>query len=147
MGPGAFSTLRSIETDGSLGQAEGGRGMWWIPDDMAKIAALLNNNGGTIDGVQVLDPGLLAASLQRDAHDRGVPMGDGRMYNNAFWAAPYTKAAGFGCDLWVPHMMGVTGNVVALLPNGVTYYYFSDNQEFVFDAAVREAAKIAPYCK
>jgi len=36
--------------------------------------------------------------------------------------------------------------VVALFLNGVTYYYFSDNQEFTWDVALREADKIAPLC-
>ena len=37
--------------------------------------------------------------------------------------------------------------VVALTPNGSTYYYFSDNQQFAWDAAVRESNKIAPFCQ
>jgi hypothetical protein len=32
------------------------------------------------------------------------------------------------------------------MPNGITYYYFSDNEEFTWDAAVREADKIIPHC-
>jgi hypothetical protein len=43
-------------------------------------------------------------------------------------------------------MLGVSGNVVALMPNGVTYYYFSDNQEFTWDEALREADKLIPLC-
>ena len=43
-------------------------------------------------------------------------------------------------------MLGVSGNVVALFPNGITYYYFSDNQEFTWDAALRESDKIVPLC-
>jgi hypothetical protein len=43
-------------------------------------------------------------------------------------------------------MEGVSGNVVALFPNGVTYYYFSDNQEFTWDAALKEVNKIKPLC-
>ena len=146
LGPGAYTTMRTAD-DGWQGQAEGGYGLWWIPDDIAKIATLLNNEGGAIGGVQVLDPGLLAAALQRDSDDRGVKIDGQRMYNNAFWANRYTRADGFDCDVWVPQMLGVSGNVVALMPNGVTYYYFSDNQEFTFDAAVREADKIVPYCR
>ena len=42
-------------------------------------------------------------------------------------------------------MQGVSGNVVALFfPNGVTYSYFSDNQEFTWDASLLEADKISP---
>jgi CubicO group peptidase (beta-lactamase class C family) len=133
LGPGAYTTMRTADNDWQ-GQAEGGYGLWWIPDDIAKIA------------IQVLHPDLLAAALQRDPNDRGVAIDSRRMYNNAFWADKYTQASGFDCEFWVPQMLGVSGNVVALMPNGVTYYYFSDNQEFTWDAAVREADKILPLC-
>jgi len=145
LGRGAFTTLRTAD-DGWQGQAEGGYGLWWIPDDIAKIAALLNNTNGQINGVQVLHPDLLAAALQRDPDDRGVEVDSQCMYNNAFWADQYTQADGFDCAFWVPHMLGVSGNAVVLMPNGIIYYYFSDNQEFTWDAAVREADKINPLC-
>jgi hypothetical protein len=145
LGPGTYTTMRTADDDWQ-GQAEGGYGLWWIPDDIGKIATLLNNDGGIIGGVQVLHSGLLAAALQRDPDDRGVKIDGRRMYNNAFWANRYTQADGFDCEFWVPQMLGVSGNVVALLPNGVTYYYFSDNQEFTWDAALREADKISPLC-
>jgi CubicO group peptidase (beta-lactamase class C family) len=145
LGPGAFTTMRTADNNWQ-GQAEGGYGLWWIPDDIAKIATLLNHDGGIIGGAQVLHPKLLAAALQRDPDDRGVKIDSQRMYNNAFWANRYTPASGFACEFWVPQMLGVSGNVVALMPNGVTYYYFSDNQEFTWDAAVREADKILPLC-
>jgi hypothetical protein len=145
LGPGAYTTMRTADEKWH-GQAEGGYGLWWIPDDIAKIAILLNNDGGEINGEQVLHPGLLAAAIQRDPDDRGVKIDSQRMYNNAFWANRYTQANGFDCEFWVTQMLGVSGNVVALMPNGVTYYYFSDNQEFTWDAAVREADKIAPHC-
>ena len=44
------------------GQAGGGHGLWWIPDDIAKIASLLNGDGGIAAGVQVLQPDLLKIS-------------------------------------------------------------------------------------
>jgi hypothetical protein len=43
-------------------------------------------------------------------------------------------------------MLGVSGNAVILMPNGSTYYYFSDNQQFTWDAAVKESDKIVPHC-
>jgi hypothetical protein len=145
LGPGAYTTMRTADNNWQ-GQAEGGYGLWWIPDDIAKITTLLNISSGQIGEVQVLHPGLLAAALQRDPKDRGVKIDSRRMYNNAFWADHYTKADGFDCEFWVPQMLGVSGNVVALMPNGTTYYYFSDNQEFTWEAAVREADKIIPFC-
>ena len=41
-------------------------------------------------------------------------------------------------------MLGISGNIVALIPNGTTYYYFSDNQEFTWEAALQESNKIIP---
>ena len=145
LGPGAFTTLRTSD-DNWQGQAEGGYGVWWIPDDIAKIGTLLIMMNGQINGEQVLHTGMLAGALQRDPADRGVRIDSQRMYNNAFWANPYTKGDGFACEFWVTEMLGVSGNVVALMPNGTVYYYFSDNQEFTWDAAVRESNKISPIC-
>jgi hypothetical protein len=31
-------------------------------------------------------------------------------------------------------------------PNGITYYYFSNNREFTWDAALHEVDKIIPLC-
>ena len=143
IGPGAHTTMRTAD-DGWQGQAEGGYGLWWIPDDIAKIATLLNNDGGMVDGQQFLHPGLLAAALQRDPGDRGVDIDRQRKYNNAFWAQRYGPGQGYDCEFWVVQMLGVSGNVVALMPNGVSYYYFSDNQEFTWEAAVRAADKNQP---
>jgi len=107
---------------------------------------LLNNNGGKINTEQILQPDLLATALQRNPYDRGVKIDSQRMYNNAFWANRYTPDQGFACEFWVTQMLGVSGNVVALFPNGITYYYFSDNREFTWDAALRETDKIIPLC-
>ena len=145
LGPGAFSTMRTADNDWQ-GQAEGGYGQWWIPDDIAKIGTFLIRDNGAINGEQILYPDLLAASLQQNSDDRGVRIDSQRMYNNSFWANHYTIANGFDCEFWVPQMLGVSGNVVALFPNGITYYYFSDNREFTWDAALRESDKIIPLC-
>ncbi|MBN1260958.1 MAG: hypothetical protein JXB35_09790 [Anaerolineae bacterium] len=145
VGPGAFSTVRT-EDDNWQGQAEGGYGMWLVADDIAKITTLLNVAGGKIDGVQVLDPGLLAAALQRDPQDRGLEIEEGRYYNNGFWATRYTEAGGFDCEFWTAEMVGISGNVVVLMPNGTTYYYYSDSREFFWASAVRESGKIVPHC-
>ncbi len=145
IGPGAFTTLRTADNN-YQGQAEGGYGIWWIPDDIAKISIFLSNDHGQIGGVQILQPDLLAASMQQNFADRGVMIDARRMYNNAFWANEYNPADGFECEFWVPQMLGVSGNVVALFPNGTAYYYFSDNQEFTWEAALRESNKIIPFC-
>jgi hypothetical protein len=145
LGSGAYSSLRTAD-NGWQGQAEGGYGQWWIPDDIAKIGSFLIADGGKINGEQILHPGLLAAALQQDANDRGVQIDSQRRYNNSFWANRYTPSGGYTCEFWVPQMLGISGNVVALFPNGITYYYFSDNREFTWDAALKETDKIRPLC-
>ncbi len=145
LGPGAYTTMRTADDDWQ-GQAEGGYGLWWTPDDIAKIGTFLIRDSGKINGEQVLCPDLLATTLQQDPNDRGLMIGNQSSYNNAFWATHYTEANGFACEFWVTEMQGVSGNVVALFPNGVTYYYFSDNQEFTWDEALHEVDKIAPLC-
>jgi len=145
LGPGALTSMRTADNNWQ-GQAEGGYGLWWTPDDIAKIGTFLIRDGGKIDGEQILSPELLAATLQQDPGDRGVPIRSRSNYNNAFWANQYTQSDGFACELWVTEMQGISGNVVALFPNGITYYYFSDNQEFTWDAAILETDKLIPLC-
>ncbi|MCG2786627.1 MAG: beta-lactamase family protein [Anaerolineae bacterium] len=137
LGPGVYTTMRTADNNWQ-GQAEGGYGQWWIPDDIAKIGTFLVADGGQIKGQQILHPGLLAAAMQQEPNDRGVKIDSQRMYNNSFWANHYSPTDGYDCEFWVPQMLGVSGNVVALFPNGITYYYFSDNREFTWDAALKE---------
>jgi hypothetical protein len=145
MAPGVFTTLRTKD-DNWQGQPYGGLGMWWIPDDLAKISNFLNADSGVIDGKQILHPDVLAAALQRDPGDRGVENYPGGRYNNAFWANSYSQSDGFNCQFWIAEMQGYSGIVVVLMPNGTSYYYASDGREFTWDAAVREADKIIPLC-
>jgi CubicO group peptidase (beta-lactamase class C family) len=146
MSPGFFSTVRT--KDGNWqGLPVGGYGIWWIPDDLAKITTFLNIDGGKIDGKQVLDPDQLAAAMQLNPLDRGVTRdGDGR-YNNAFWADQYRSRIDPTCSFWVPHMYGYSGIVVALLPNGISYYYASDNQQFRTSDTIQELEALFPVCE
>ena len=144
LGPGVFSTLRTSDHNWR-GQPVGVMGMWWIPDDIAKLAIFLNTNRGAVNGEQILHPALLASAMQADPADRGLNTPSGK-YNNAFWADYFTQADGFDCEFYVPYWAGYSGIVVALMPNGVTFYYFSDNREFDWRDAVHEADKIKPLC-
>jgi hypothetical protein len=141
--PGTLSALRTKD-GGWHGQPYGGLGMWWIPDDLAKLSTFLNVDDGAVGGEQLLDPGLLAAALQRDPDDRGLAIDARSRYNDAFWATVYRDE--FGCEVWVPHMLGYSGIVVALFPNGTAYYYASDGREFTWDAALAAADRISPLC-
>lgn len=144
LGPGVMTTLRTSDHNWQ-GMPVGAMGMWWIPDDVAKLGHFLIGDQGMVGEMQILQPELLKASLQQDPGDRGVRRGSG-WYNNAFWAETFTPADGFGCTFYVPYMAGYSGNIIALLPNGVTYYYFSDNRDFDWHPAVKEADKINSLC-
>jgi hypothetical protein len=143
--PGTYSTLRTRD-DNWQGQPYGGYGLWWVQDDIAKITNFLNVDGGAIGDEQLLQTDYLAAALQADPADRGVAIDSRSKYNNAFWARRFDKREGYQCEFWVPHMLGYSGIVIVMMPNGSSYYYASDNREFTWLEAVKESNKIAPHC-
>jgi CubicO group peptidase (beta-lactamase class C family) len=145
---GALTTLRTDNNPD--GVPFGGFGLFLTQDDIAKIALLLNNQNGSIDGTQILEPNLLAASLQQNPDDRGlnttgVPT---FKYRNGFWAKEWTPSENrkFTCIFWTPFMSGYGGISVVMMPNGSTYYYFSDNNEFDWYNAVNESNKLSSMC-
>lgn len=153
---GSLTTLR---TDNSAsGKPFGGYGLFFVADDIAKIGRFLNNDGGAIAGRQVIDPVRLQQSLFRAAHPMatGVSVPDSAnpivpntfRYHNFFWGKHMTSAEfpQYRCDFWVSFMSGYGGISVVLLPNGATYYIFSDGNEFLWYTAVNEINKIAPLC-
>ena len=53
----------------------------------------------------------------------------------------------YSCTFRIAHMTGYGGNSVLLLPDGVTSYVFTDNNQFCWYNAVNEIDKIAPFCR
>ena len=144
----AGSKVTERTDNSATGKPFGGYGLFWTQDDIAKVAKLLNNDNGMAGGVQLLQPSMLADSMQKNAADRGMNTTGTTVfkYNNGFWAKQYTTADGYSCSFWVPFMSGYGGITVAMMPNGATYYYFSDNEEFSWSSAVDEANKLSPQC-
>jgi hypothetical protein len=144
VGPDALSTLRT-DNDPSGGPF-GGYGLFWTRDDIAKVARLINNDDGVIGGEQVLHAGLLDATMQRNPASRGMDTTGtpSFKYHHGFWAHQFTTAddPAYTEPFWVPFMSGFGGITVAMLPNGATYWYFSDNDEFSWYGEVREAHKL-----
>lgn len=113
-----------------------GWGLMWQRDDVAKIANFLAVGS---QSQSVLDQGQLDAALQRNPADRGLtPLSGGYRYNNGFWAHEVSgNMAGCSGELWIPFMSGYGGITVLILPNGSAYYYFSDDDTYLWmDAAV-----------
>jgi CubicO group peptidase (beta-lactamase class C family) len=166
---GGLTTIRTGNSD--TGAPSGYYGLFFNRDDVAKIGDFLNNSGGAINKTQVLEPGRLNEALFRspDPSAIGVPilggsasstlgppqLGPGlppsentRRYAHGFWGK-YVSTAEFPeyrCNFWVSLLSGYGGNVIALLPNGVIYYVFSDGREFRWLNPMREANKLAPIC-
>ncbi|WP_283136901.1 serine hydrolase domain-containing protein [Rhizohabitans arisaemae] len=147
----AGTRAQTLRTDNKPdGAPHGGAGLFWIADDLAKTAKLLNDDRGKADGVQLLHPGELDSAMQRDPADRGLPSGPSGagFYNNGTPAEVFTPAAfpQYTCTFHVPYMSGFGGITVAMMPNGVTFYYISDNNEYAWADAVHTANRISPHC-
>jgi len=149
---GAMTTIRTDNSE--TGRPSGYYGLFYVPDDVVKIARFLNSDRGTINGAQVLDPARLTESLFRTANT-GLPVPDHASasrgvthYENAFWAKHITRAdfPQYTCNFWIPYMSGYGGITILLLPNGVIYYVFSDANEFNWLNAVHEINKLKPFC-
>lgn len=164
--------LTTIRTDNSpAGAPSGYYGLFFNQDDVAKIGNFLNNSGGRIQGTQVLEPTRLNEALFRAPNASAVgvpilgtssasalgqpilgsgafPVPDSRRYAHGFWGRHMTTAEfpEYRCNFWVTLMAGYGGNIVALLPNGATFYIFSDGREFPWVDSVHEIAKLAPMC-
>ena len=67
-----------------------------------------------------------------------VPLSGGYRYNNGFWAHEIGgNLSGCSGEQWIPFMSGYGGITVLVLPNGSAYYYFSDDDTYLWmDAAV-----------
>jgi len=164
--------LTTIRTDNRpRGAPSGYYGLFFIKDDVAKIATFLNDGSGVLDGTQVIDPRRLKEALLRgpDPSSAGVPIenssltsllgqpGAGRgpavsgsrRYVHGFWGRYLSveEFPRFSCNFWVAFMSGYGGNIVALLPNGTTFYSFSDGYEWPWTEAVFELAKLAAPCR
>ncbi|MFT7287602.1 MAG: hypothetical protein ACI87W_001716 [Halieaceae bacterium] len=124
-----------------------GYGLTLQSDDIVRIADWLANNGGHIAGSPRLDEAMLSAALQRDPTNVGLNAGSqGLRYNNGFWAFDAADSLRCPTPLWVPFMSGVSGITVAMFPNGVIYYYFSDGYVFSWQSAREAAHQIAALC-
>ncbi|MBY6210115.1 choice-of-anchor D domain-containing protein [Microbulbifer agarilyticus] len=138
--PTAEFTRRTYD---SVQQPFTGWGLIWLRDDVAKIGAFLA--GGS---QSVLHQGELDAALQRNSADRGLePLSDYK-YNNGLWAHEVSSnMSGCSNPLWLPFMSGYGGISVLILPNNSVYYYFSDDDVFLWMDAAQESHSIRSLCQ
>jgi hypothetical protein len=125
-----------------------GYGLTLHRDDIAKIADFISVAHGVASGEQLVDPDMLRAALQQDESDHGLRAStDDFRYHYGFWAWNAAHVLGCRKPTWIPFMSGYGGIAVALLPNGMTYYYFSDSGVWRWAKAAAEADRIKPFCE
>lgn len=143
-------THDSKRTYDSTAQFWAGYGLIYHSDDVVKLAEFLNEDNGKIGGTQMLDTGLLNSALQKNSGDRGLDAGSSNdKYQNGFWAYNLnasTVVTACTADTWVPYLSGYGGISVVLLPNGMVYYFFSDNDEHGWTTSAKELDKISSIC-
>ncbi len=138
--------MRTHEPDGSRGIPIFGFGLFPTVDDVAKVTRLLLH-GGQHGGEQLLHPDKLAEALyQTDV--TGLPTGDSNeygeaMYHMSFWSTPYRAAS--GDSLLIPYMSGYGGNHVALMPNGLVAFRFTDAHIYGVESMAKVAEGIRPF--
>ncbi len=120
-------------------------GLFFRPDDMIRLGGFLNAG---LTHPELFRPQDFAAAMFKDTsglkrwrHARG------EAYSLGFWGfdvAPYLPCSS---EIWIPFMSGYGGIIFALLPNGVSYYYFTDGGHGPWKDAAVEANKISNYCK
>jgi hypothetical protein len=140
--------LHTIEADGSRGVPILGYGLYPTIDDVAKLTTLLQN-GGRHDGRQLLSAPRIAEALFRASDTAGLPLGPtsrfgAPRYHLSFWSIPYRTGA--GCFFQIPYMSGYGGNMVMLLPNGVSAFRFADAMSCDNESMVLAAEAIRPFC-
>jgi len=134
-------------TRDAIAQPFTGYGLTLLRDDIAKLAQFINSDRGSVDGEQKLEPQLLAEALQRDPAHPGLAAAQDLRYQHGFWAWNAQSALGCAEPVWIPFMSGYGGITVALMPNGMNYYYFSDGGAFSWARAAIEANRIRPFCR
>lgn len=147
------ATNRTIEVDGSPGQPLMAYGYYPNLSDIAKIATLYQDKGRAGE-TQILYAPAIEKMLDA-ANIHGLPTGqknqygEGR-YSSSLWYARFSPSE--DCKLAIPTMLGWGGNLVVLLPNGMTGIRLAKNwdgnaaaDDYTGMSAV--ANQLRPFCK
>ena len=119
-----------------------GYGLVYQPDDIARLAVALGE--GYFD--RWVDRTMLDQALQRTSAPNGQPARAQTYYSHGFYAIDLGEALNCEAPYWVPMMSGYGGISVAVLPGGMTYYYFSDGNVHQWVRPLRALHQITPLC-
>jgi Beta-lactamase len=146
-------TNRTIEADGSDGHPLMAYGYYPTISDMVLIARLYQNDGKHGDQQILYAPRI--RELLAGPNPRGFPTGEKlpvgeTTYINAFWVTSYV--APHDCRVFYPRMIGWGGNIVALLPGGLTGIRLAksaetaDNSEVDTSGMAQVADSLSRFC-
>ena len=146
-------TNRTIEADGSDGHPLMAYGYYPTISDMVLIARLYQNDGKHGDQQILYAPRI--RELLAGPNPRGFPTGEKlpmgeTTYINAFWVTSYV--ASHECRVFYPRMIGWGGNIVALLPGGLTGIRLAksgetaDNSEVDTSGMAQVANSLSRFC-
>jgi len=147
-------TNRTIEHDGSIGQPLMAYGYYPTISDMVLIARLYQDEGRH-GGTQILyAPRIrkLLASPEPQGFPTGEQLSSGETsYFNAFWFSSYAPSR--DCRRSYPRMIGWGGNIVALLPGGITGIRLAksgetpDNSDVDTSGMAKVADSLSKFCQ
>ncbi len=125
-----------------------GFGYYPTLEDTAKIVRLLQNSGRH-DGTQILSPALVREALQRDGL-KGLPIGskntagDEWRYHMSLWVRPWRPTD--DCLVPLPYMSGRGGSQIAVMPNGISVFRFTDAEIYDNWTLFTAGAAVRPVC-
>jgi hypothetical protein len=121
-------------------------GLFLTIDDLAQLATLLQH-GGRHHDQQLLHAATLAGALYKTTA-MGLPSGletrfGAARYHLSFSSMPYRTAT--GCFFQIPYAAGRGGNVIILLPNGITAFQLADGDKWNQDTLVLAGEALRPF--
>lgn len=139
--------MQTRRTRDAVRQPFTGWGLVLHRNDVVLLTDFLQR-GGTVGGQPLLDRDMLNQAMQRDPRHRGLrAIVDTQRYQHGFWAWNAGPVLNCARDVWIPAMSGFGGLAAAMMPNGSTYFYFSDGGDFLWRKAAEMSNRLSPICE
>ncbi|WP_415232426.1 hypothetical protein [Psychromonas sp.] len=143
LSPVAFTVQKTADAEQ---QAFTGYGMFFIRDDIAKLAHFLMNQSNHQDAY--LNSQRWQKTLQRSlSGDELKTQYKFIRYTNSFWKQNISDYLGCEKDTWLPYMSGYGGIAIVLAKHNMQYYYFSDTNQHNWRETIKELNEITSLCR
>ncbi|MDH3742411.1 MAG: serine hydrolase [Hyphomicrobiales bacterium] len=104
-------------------------GLLLTMDNIARLGQLIHD-GGKVEGEQLLQPDMLAEVFDprhKKGLRTGIPTADGiAHYHTGTWHMPFMSSG--SDEYWLPTMVGYGGQMIQILPNGMTAFRFGHDR-------------------